>query len=33
MNSNTVFLTLLLAFVVFITMRGDLPRYMGFLLA
>lgn len=32
-NSNTIFLALLFAFVVFITMRGELPTYMGFLLA
>lgn len=33
MTSNQIFLALLFAFIVFITMRGELPKYMGFLLA
>lgn len=32
-QSNTIFAYLLIAFVVFITMRGELPKYLGFLLA
>lgn len=30
--SNSAFLFILFAFLVFVTMRGELPRYMGFLL-
>jgi hypothetical protein len=31
-QSNVIFGFLLAAFIVFITMRGELPVYMGFLL-
>lgn len=32
-QSNVIFFYLFAAFVVFITTRGELPKYMGFLLA
>jgi hypothetical protein len=32
-QSNVIFFYLFAAFFVFITMRGELPKYMGFLLA
>lgn len=32
-HSSVIFFYLLAAFVIFITMRGELPRYLGFLLA
>lgn len=32
-QSNVIFFFLFAAFFVFITMRGELPKYMGFLLA
>lgn len=32
-QSNVIFFYLFAAFFVFITMRGELPKYMGFLLS
>jgi hypothetical protein len=32
-QSNVIFFYIFAAFVVFITLRGELPKYMGFLLA
>jgi hypothetical protein len=32
-QSNVIFFYLFAAFLVFITMRGELPKYLGFLLA
>jgi hypothetical protein len=32
-QSNTIFAALFLAFIVFVTMRGNLRKYMGFLLS
>lgn len=32
-QSNSIFFFLFAAFFVFITMRGELPKYMGFILA
>lgn len=32
-QSNVIFFYLFAAFVIFITMRGELPKYLGFLLA
>jgi hypothetical protein len=31
-QSNVIFATLFVAFLVFVTMRGKLPKYLGFLL-
>jgi hypothetical protein len=31
-QSNVIFAYLLIAYLIFITMRGELPIYMGFLL-
>lgn len=32
-QSNVIFAFVFAAYVIFITMRGELPKYMGFLLA